>query len=481
MPLSTMAEAFAHIGDDFSLAPFDTLLSPLIAETLVEQGKDKYRKGTILVPKLLVWLVLVLTLRRDLNYHKALNWLVSGFRWLTDLLPAEARIVADGAISHARVKLGWRVFRVLLDKLVAAAPPPRPDFHGRVTGVFDGSTATMPDTEANIAAFGKPKARKNQAAFPQVRLMALLAVSVRSILDVAFAAYCGKGTGERALMLEILGRLTHTGLLLLLDAGLYSFEMVWTISQRGLEFIVKVPRSVKFKRLQRLPDGSFLAQMTGKIIDPDATPTPSGRRRWKTVSLTVRLIRVEIPGFRPFWLMTNLLDPAITAREIALHYHRRWDLEIAYDEIKTHQCATLRGQSPTTFRSKLPDLVKQELYALVIMYNLVRGVIREAAAEQAKDPCEISFLDALQHLIDAAPVLTATSAAQRAGKRPYLLAVIADCMIDRPRRPRINPRVVKVKMSKFKRKNEKHKSEYRDIEKELKIITHLELEGAALA
>ena len=218
--------------------------------------------------------------------------------------------------------------------------------------------------------------------------------------------------------------------------------------------------------------------MTGKIVDPGAPPTPSGRKRWKTVTLTVRVIRIEIPGFRPFWLMTNILDPAITAREIALHYHRRWDLEIAYDEIKTHQCATLRGQSPTTFRSKLPDLVKQEVYALVIMYNLVRGVIREAAAEHAKDPCKISFLGALQHLIDAAPLLTATTAAQRAGKRRYLLAVIADCTIDRPRRPRINPRVVKVKMSKFKRKNGEHKSEYRDIEKELKIITHVELEVA---
>ena len=478
MPLSTLADAFDRIGDDFSLAPFDTLLSPLIAETLTEQGKDKYRKGTILIPKLLVWLVLVLTLRRDLNYDKALNWLVSGFRWLTDVLPAKARIVADGAISHARVKLGWVVFWVLLDKLVAAAPPLTPDFHGRVTAVFDGSTGTMPDTEANVAAFGKPKARKNQAAFPQVRLMALLAVSARYILDVAFAPYIGKGTGERALLLKILGRLARTGLLLLLDAGLYSFDILWAISQQGLEFIIKVPGTVKFKRLQRLPDGSFLAQFTGKIVDPEAPPTPGGRKRWKTVTLTVRLIRIEIPGFRPFWLMTNILDPAITAREIALHYHRRWDLEIAYDEIKTHQCATLRGQSPTTFRSKLPDLVKQEVYALVIMYNLVRGVIREAAAEHAKDPCKISFLGALQHLIDAAPLLTATTAAQRAGKRRYLLAVIADCTIDRPRRPRINPRVVKVKMSKFKRKNGEHKSEYRDIEKELKIITHVELEVA---
>jgi len=168
-------------------------------------------------------------------------------------------------------------------------------------------------------------------------------------------------------------------------------------------------------------------------------------------------------------LVTNLLDTAITARELALHYHRRWDIEIAYDEIKTHQCATLRGQSPTTFRSKRPDLVEQELYALLIMYNMVRLLIRQAAEEHGKDPRLISFLDALQHIIDAAPLLTADDSDQE-NKFRYLLTLIADCDIDRPHRPRINPRVIKVKMSKFKRKRKEHHAEKRDIEKELKII-----------
>ena len=116
--------------------------------------------------------------------------------------------------------------------------------------------------------------------------------------------------------------------------------------------------------------------------------------------LDVRVIRFQIPGFRPVTLVTNILDLGIPAREIALHYHQRWDIEIAYDEIKTHQCATSRGQSPATFRSKRPDLVKQELYALLIMYNAVRLLIYQAATKQGKDPRFISFLDALQHIQD---------------------------------------------------------------------------------
>ena len=143
----------------------------------------------------------------------------------------------------------------------------------------------------------------------------------------------------------------------------------------------KLPRRAKFKPIKSFADGSFLARITYKIPDPDAPKTKSGRQRWKKVYLDVRVIRFQIPGFRPVTLVTNILDPEITAREIALHYHQRWDIEVAYDEIKTHQCATLRGQSPTTFRSKRPDLVKQELYALLIMYNAVRLLIYQAAVQ----------------------------------------------------------------------------------------------------
>jgi hypothetical protein len=113
--------------------------------------------------------------------------------------------------------------------------------------------------------------------------------------------------------------------------------------------------------------------------------------------------------------------------------------------------------------------MEQELYAMLIMYNLIRLFIRQAAEEHGQDPCSISFLDALQHIIDAAPIMTADEAAHKS-RFEYLLAVIADCEIDRPRRPRVSPRVVKVKMSKFKRKREKHKCETRDLAKELKII-----------
>jgi hypothetical protein len=470
MQVAGMSEAFERLGASFSFKPFSSILQPLIEEALAEQGKDKFRKGTILIPQLLVWLVLALTVRRDLNCQKVLNWLVSGLRWMQLLLPAKGTLVQEGAISHARVKMGVEVFRALFVKLTDACQKLNADFHGLVTVIFDGTTGKMPDTESNENEFKRPKSGRGKGAFPQMRIMALMAWSARVIMDIAYAAYSGKGTGERTLAMQILDQISLKNLLFLLDAGLYSFELLWKAAEKGHKFITKAPKTVKLKPLRILSDGSYLARLKGKVLDPDAPPTKSGRRRWKQVSLLVRVIRVEIPGYRPVTLVTNLLDPAISAREIALHYHKRWDIEIAYDEIKTHQCVTLRGQSPTTFRSKRADLVQQELYALVIMYNLVRLLIAQAATKQDKDPRFISFLDSLQHIIDAAPIMTADPTGQDVEKLDHLLDVIADCDIDRPRRQRINPRVVKIKMSNFRKKNDSHKTKHRNIEKELKII-----------
>ena len=64
---------------------------------------------------------------------------------------------------------------------------------------------------------------------------------------------------------------------------------------------------------------------------------------------------------------------------------------------------------------------------MLIMYNLVRMLIFQAATEHGKDPRLISFLDALQHIIDAAPIMTADTSSRQEAKFNYLLAVIADC------------------------------------------------------
>ena len=125
---------------------------------------------------------------------------------------------------------------------------------------------------------------------------------------------------------------------------------------------------------------------------------------------------------------------------------------------------------PTLFRSKRADLVKQELYALMITYTAIRLLMQRAAAQAGKKPGEISFLDTLQAIIDAVPLFNWKEHPQPAATLGYLLAVIAASEIECARRPRINPRVVKVKMSKFARKHNTHRGELRDFDKDLAIL-----------
>ncbi len=246
------------------------------------------------------------------------------------------------------------------------------------------------------------------------------------------------------------------------------------MKENEFDFIMKVAKSVNLKPIpgSYRSDGSYLSVLKGKIEDSDQFK--SNRKKWKKVETIVRVIIFQIPGFRPVRLITSILDSTIEAKEIVIHYHKRWDIEIAFDEIKTHQCATLKGHLPTIFRSKRADLVEQELYAILITYNLIRSLIYESADKEDVNPLFISFLDVMQIIIDSAPFMSIKKKLEKKRAFDYLLKMISESLIDRPRRHRCNPRVVKIKMSNFKRKRKKDKSEYRNFEKDMKIIQYCE-------
>jgi hypothetical protein len=437
------------------IAPFAPLLTPLIEQTLAESGGKQTRRGTFLQPKLVIWLVLALTLRRDLNTEQVLSWMLSAWRWLTVALPA--RLVAEGAITHARVRLGSALLKNLWQKLALRYSEIEPDFHGWITASFDGTTLSMPDTESNRHCFGKASSGRGESGFPLLRVVTLLLGASRVTLDLSYAPLRGKGHGERSLMRQILQRTSLSRVLFLLDAGFYSLDLLGSLRQAGHGFLMKVSRSVTLTPLADNPfhDGSYLAVARGKKLNESRST--DARRAYDPVEEVVRVIRVQVKGFRPFVLISNLLDPQITARELVRHYHARWEVELSYDEIKTHQAATLRGQTPTPLRSKRSDLVIQELYALFIVYNLTRLLMLRAAQEQGIKPWQLSFRQTIYWIREAVPFMPLASL-HDLPPRDYLLQLLTQSLIDRPRRPRINPRVIKVKMSKFPKKRKTHSS-----------------------
>lgn len=215
----------------------------------------------------------------------------------------------------------------------------------------------------------------------------------------------------------------------------------------GAEILNRVPSHLKPPIITTLADGTQLVRLR-----------PSdGKRRRRGEHLVVRLIRYTLDdpcrvGHRQeHRLVTSLLDPATApAEELILAYHTRWEIELTIDELVIHQRPVL------PLRSKLPVGVVQELYGLLIAHYLVRAAMVDAAATVSLAPTRMSFLESLRLIREALPDVQRAAPAQHALIYATLLADIAATALP-PRANRINPRVVKQKMSNFPVKGPEHR------------------------
>jgi hypothetical protein len=466
--IGRVSSRLEEVAKNFTIETLAKDLQPEIRAALKRNNKEGQRQRK-LAPLLTVWLILTMPLRRELSYPNLLDWLLSGLRFLG--FNISRKPVAEGAITHARKRIGVEVIRDLFEASKKIVSQLQPNFHGLTSLAIDGVGLTMPDTLENFERFGKPGSARGVSAFPQLRVAGLVATATQAIIDVLYGPYCGKGNGERTLGKKLILKNAAAGLLFLLDRGFYGFELLDAIIRKQAAFLIRVPDSAKLRRIPNstLDDGSYHAWLIGKVEDPTG-PWPDGRKRWIEVSYKVRVIEYQIKGFRKTRLATNLLDSVIEARALVRHYHRRWEIELAYDAIKTHQCATRTGQSRTIFRSKLPELVEQELFAMLTLYNLLRDLIKQAAKNHGLDPLAISFVDTLNAVIDAIPLMQRAPPERLRFLYEQLLDDIARCAMKRCRRKRAYPRVVKVKMSNFRLKRSCHEQIFRDFEAETKIL-----------
>ena len=168
------------------------------------------------------------------------------------------------------------------------------------------------------------------------------------------------------------------------------------------------------------------------------------------VVIRMREIRYRKPGFRESRLVTSLLDPeSFPIEEIVALYHERWELELGFDEIKTHQLAREEA-----IRSRTPTGVRQELWGIAVAYNLVRVEMERAAAEVGVEPTRISFVNALS-LIRISWIVWSTAPLAPGRIPEHLLDMrrqLGHLLLPERRSERRYPRVVKIKMSNYAKK-----------------------------
>jgi DDE family transposase len=203
----------------------------------------------------------------------------------------------------------------------------------------------------------------------------------------------GLDTGEQALLRQVLGRL-RAGDLLLADRNFCSYALLAEVLAQGVHILWRVKADVDLPVLQVLPDGTYLS----RIADPRAARRLR-RRKAKTdlrdlPGIPVRVIEYSVTSedntevSETFCLITDLLDPTeLPAEAAAAAYAERWQLKTCFDELET----SIRGGAAVVLRSRSPDVIRQEIYAMLCLYQAIRTLIYHAAATTGLDPDRISF------------------------------------------------------------------------------------------
>jgi hypothetical protein len=307
---------------------------------------------------------------------------------------ADYDIPADSALSYRRYQLGAqvmaRLFRYICRPI--ATPETKGAFcFGLRTMAIDGSTESLPDTAANAAVFGRHHNDRGEAAFPQAQCVYLAECGTHAIVDAGFwPIHTSERVGGHRLL-----RSVTAGMLVMWDRGFHDYDMIVGVRQRQSHVLSRLPAHAKPEHVQTLPDGSWLAY----IYPSDYHRRKQGER------CLVRIIEYKVtdPALadpnETHRLLTTLLDPDLyPALDLICAYHERWEIEIAIDEIDTHQ-----RLSAKTLRSLKPVGVIQELYGLLIAHFIIRSLMHEAALQAGIDPDQLSFVHAVEVIKDAIP------------------------------------------------------------------------------
>jgi hypothetical protein len=347
----------------------------------------------------------------------------------------------SGAYCKARAKLTEAFLWLLccdVGKQLEAHAPEGWRWHGRRVVLVDGSTLSMPDTAANQQAYPQSRSQRPGVGFPILRWVALLGLATGAVLDSAFGPHRGKQTGETALFRSLLSSL-KPGDVVVADRYYCSYWLVALLLERGV--------AVVFRKHQRRHTDFRRGQRLGRHDHLVSWPKPP-RPEWMDqttydalpATLTLREMRTQVttPGCRVKQLVvvTTLLEPVNFGREDILElYHERWHAEIDLRSIKTHMKMEILS-------CKTPEMVRKEIWAHLLAYNLVRKVMAQAAEEHGLRPRQISFAGAMQTLNAFRTALLQASAADQAELSHRVLAAIASHRVgNRP--DRCEPRKVK--------------------------------------
>ena len=404
----------------------------LVDEAVAVCGVREKRSDGKLPAHVITYLTLALCLFGEDDYAEVATKVTGSLdRW--GCWNAAWTVPTTSAITQARKRLGRQVFAELFERCCGpvagkAGPTAEVAALGTARGAFlrrwrllgiDGFEVDLPDSKANAAEFGYAGSGDNRSAFPKARVVALAECGTHAFVAAEVDAY---SVGEKTLAARLLPRLRAEELLTA-DRGFYSWPAWDSAAATGAALLWRAPTQLDLPVVRVLGDGTYLtvlvkptirgqrrerllaaARAGADLTDINTVPDAFDERGLPVIHLA-RVIEYDVPDRvgngtgELIVLLTSILDPGLDpaspdgarADELAAAYHQRWEQETANDQLKTH----LRGPG-RVLRSRLPDLVHQEIWAYLIVHHAISALTARASAAADLDPDSISFARALR-------------------------------------------------------------------------------------
>jgi hypothetical protein len=403
-----------------------------IEEALRWTGTTSVRRRRLPAEQV-VWLVIGMGLFRGEPIERVVD--------LLDLAQPDRldSLVAKSAVTQARQRLRDEpieyLFRVTAAEWSARSAHAH-QWRGLTLYGLDGTTMRVPDSPQNRKAFGGQGAGggRGESGYPQVRVVALMALRSHVLSAFELADY---HTGEVTLARQVWQKLPEESLVVVDRNFLVKGDLFNLECQGNRHWLSRTKSNTRWEVVEQLGKDDYLVEL--KLHGAGLPST-----------YPVRAIHYQRKGYPRATLLTSLTDSKkYPAKELVALYHERWELELGYDEMKTHLLARQEA-----IRSRTPDGVRQELWGIALAYNLVRVEMERIADEAGVLPTRISFSNSLAVIREefsrmGGPRFAPGTIPKRlASMRRYLKRLV----LPERRTHRVFPRAVKVKMSNYPRK-----------------------------
>jgi hypothetical protein len=371
--------------------PFLDLLCPRLVEDIARRCNHRWR-NRIYTP----WITLSLFLSQVLSEDQSCTEAVDRFQKYRADHGWDSVATQTGSYCEARERwpeeLTWELVRQTGQTIHQKAEATWL-FHDRPVKIADGSTVSMPDTPANQKTYPQQRAQAPGLGFPIARILVVFSLAVGTVLEAALGPYQGKETGELALLRQIIGQF-QPGDIALADRLFGTYWSIAAWQRRGTDVVTRLHqrRKADFRRGRRLgPDDHVVTWSK-----PQELPEWMNRAEYEAMpaTLALREIRLQVRDkskrVRTVVLVTTLRDATIyPAEEVRRLYRQRWHAELDLRSLKTvMRMEVLRGQSP--------EMVRKEVAVHLLAYNLIRGIMAEAARVGEVKPRQLSFKGAEQ-------------------------------------------------------------------------------------